>query len=503
MYVYKVRQCYRSYPHNWSTCPYVHPGEKARRRDPRIHSYRPLPCPHDRQGSVCPDGDACSYTHNVYEAWLHPSRFRTQKCQDGEACNRALCFFAHNAQQLRNPEPAQGQPLAGPSSGSSSAAGLLPLPSAGPGPAAKASMLPPGMTLLDAARMFVDTGDGAAAQTAPGTAPAPAAAAAEESLHPDVLAVLSQFRQRHAMASAAAAAGMTTSALDNAVAETSANAAAAVAAEPAGIAEAAYEDDSTGAAGRPLVLFPAGLAGAAVLQQQGAGSTDAAGSQQGAAHVQLQLQQQLQQQPAWMSGPLQQLQLAQAQQQQQQEDVSAPMLGIGYFLLPSPRQQLNPGPVPTYTAMPPPALPAPAQSSGQLLTQQQLSQLAFLGAGAAEMPSAWPQQQRQQQHAQGQPLLQQQYVQMQPHFQQQREQHQAAGPLQVVSMAMAGSAGLQPCLSAPAHGAAGSQLLLGSVATADGGSMPVFGNMHALSPQPHPAPSRPVASRSAPLFQLP
>lgn len=32
-----------------STCPYVHPGEKARRRDPRTHSYRPLPCPHDRQ----------------------------------------------------------------------------------------------------------------------------------------------------------------------------------------------------------------------------------------------------------------------------------------------------------------------------------------------------------------------------------------------------------------------------------------------------------------------
>lgn len=26
------------------------------------------------QGTVCPEGDACSYTHNVYEAWLHPER---------------------------------------------------------------------------------------------------------------------------------------------------------------------------------------------------------------------------------------------------------------------------------------------------------------------------------------------------------------------------------------------------------------------------------------------
>jgi hypothetical protein len=34
-----------------SVCPFVHPGEKARRRDPRIHSYQALPCPYDRK--VC------------------------------------------------------------------------------------------------------------------------------------------------------------------------------------------------------------------------------------------------------------------------------------------------------------------------------------------------------------------------------------------------------------------------------------------------------------------
>lgn len=426
-------------------------------------------------------------------------------CQDGEGCNRALCFFAHNAQQLRFPEPAQAQPLAG--SSGSSAAGLPPA-SAGAA-AATGSVLPPGITLQDAARMFADAGAGAATAAAAGTAPS---AAGEEPLHQDVLAVLSQFRQRHAMATAAAAAGMTTSALDNALAGTSANAAAAVAADPADAAEAAYEGDCTGAAGRPLVLIPAGLAGAAVLQQQAghapgtdmtctgeplceAGSADATSSQR-AALVHLQLQQQ--QQPAWMSAPLQQLQLAQVQQQ---EFASAPLLGTGYLVLPSPRQQLNAGAVPTYTAVSP-AFPALAQSSGQVLTQQQqaqLQQLAFLGAGAADMPSARPQQQQQQQ-AQVQPLYQQQYVQMQPHYPQQQEQQQAAGSLQVVPMAVSGAAGLQPFLSGPAYNA-GPQLLLGSVATADGRSMPVYGNMPALSPQP--GPSQAVVSRSAPLFPLP
>jgi hypothetical protein len=32
-----------------SLCPFVHPNEKARRRDPRLYSYQPLPCPFDKK----------------------------------------------------------------------------------------------------------------------------------------------------------------------------------------------------------------------------------------------------------------------------------------------------------------------------------------------------------------------------------------------------------------------------------------------------------------------
>ncbi len=36
-------------------------------------------------------GDACGFAHGVFEAWLHPSRYRTQLCKDGVACYRSVC----------------------------------------------------------------------------------------------------------------------------------------------------------------------------------------------------------------------------------------------------------------------------------------------------------------------------------------------------------------------------------------------------------------------------
>lgn len=43
------------------------------------------------------------YAHGVFECWLHPSRYRTQLCTDGEACARRVCFFAHRECELRKP----------------------------------------------------------------------------------------------------------------------------------------------------------------------------------------------------------------------------------------------------------------------------------------------------------------------------------------------------------------------------------------------------------------
>lgn len=74
MYDFKVRRCTRSRSHDWTDCPFAHPGEKARRRDPRRFVYCGTVCSEYRRGS-CSRGDNCEFAHGVFECWLHPSRY--------------------------------------------------------------------------------------------------------------------------------------------------------------------------------------------------------------------------------------------------------------------------------------------------------------------------------------------------------------------------------------------------------------------------------------------
>ncbi|MED6130735.1 hypothetical protein PIB30_003311 [Stylosanthes scabra] len=100
MYDFKVRNCPRARSHDWTECPYAHPAEKARRRDPRKFQYSGTACPEFRKGH-CRKGDSCEFAHGVFECWLHPQRYRTQLCKDGTGCRRRVCFFAHAPDQLR------------------------------------------------------------------------------------------------------------------------------------------------------------------------------------------------------------------------------------------------------------------------------------------------------------------------------------------------------------------------------------------------------------------
>ncbi|XP_058074088.1 zinc finger CCCH domain-containing protein 20-like [Magnolia sinica] len=108
MYEFKVRRCARGRAHDWTECPYAHPGEKARRRDPRKFHYSGTACPDFRKGS-CKRGDSCEFAHGVFECWLHPARYRTQPCKDGTSCRRRVCFFAHTPEQLRILSPSSQQ----------------------------------------------------------------------------------------------------------------------------------------------------------------------------------------------------------------------------------------------------------------------------------------------------------------------------------------------------------------------------------------------------------
>ncbi|GLC58241.1 hypothetical protein PLESTB_001336900 [Pleodorina starrii] len=162
---FKVVPCAKTYSHKWTLCPCAHIGETARRRCPRSVNYKAVLCPLVKAKKPCPLGDNCGYAHNVFEHWLHPSRYKTrvsgdrpssaaeyvqpvgfqmsgdtllllvyqlassikQKplllchaslnrsrgeprrhacmrfrlCSFGRNCNRSICFFAHSADELR------------------------------------------------------------------------------------------------------------------------------------------------------------------------------------------------------------------------------------------------------------------------------------------------------------------------------------------------------------------------------------------------------------------
>lgn len=57
-----------------------------------------------KKEGTCAFGDHCPYAHNVFEYWLHPTRYRSQLCNDTDHCQRKICFFAHAPEELRVPE---------------------------------------------------------------------------------------------------------------------------------------------------------------------------------------------------------------------------------------------------------------------------------------------------------------------------------------------------------------------------------------------------------------
>ncbi|KAH7542242.1 zinc finger CCCH domain-containing protein 66 [Ziziphus jujuba] len=124
MYTFKVKPCSRAYSHDWTECPFVHPGENARRRDPRKYNYSCVPCPEFRKGSTCSKGDDCEYAHGIFECWLHPAQYRTRLCKDETGCTRRVCFFAHKPEELRPLYPSTGSAVPSPRSFSACASSL-------------------------------------------------------------------------------------------------------------------------------------------------------------------------------------------------------------------------------------------------------------------------------------------------------------------------------------------------------------------------------------------
>ncbi|KAK4764210.1 hypothetical protein SAY87_013648 [Trapa incisa] len=86
MHSFKICPCSRAYSHDWTECPFVHPGENARRRDPRKFHYSCIPCPEFRKGA-CKNGDLCEYAHGIFESGLHPHNTGPDYVRMGQAVN--------------------------------------------------------------------------------------------------------------------------------------------------------------------------------------------------------------------------------------------------------------------------------------------------------------------------------------------------------------------------------------------------------------------------------
>ncbi|XP_041991057.1 zinc finger CCCH domain-containing protein 23-like [Salvia splendens] len=163
MFEFKVRRCAIARSHDWTDCPFAHPGEKARRRDPRRHHYSGGACPDFRRTGDCARGDACEYAHGVFESWLHPARYRTQPCKDGTGCRRRVCFFAHTAEQLRilplttSPD-ASPVGIGGGAFGNSPAMYSPPSPTAGSPPSLSLSSVTESMRCLQLSKMKMGMG---------------------------------------------------------------------------------------------------------------------------------------------------------------------------------------------------------------------------------------------------------------------------------------------------------------------------------------------------------
>lgn len=47
----QVIPCTKRFVHDWTICPFAHAGEKAVRRDPRLHNYTGIACPDMKKAS--------------------------------------------------------------------------------------------------------------------------------------------------------------------------------------------------------------------------------------------------------------------------------------------------------------------------------------------------------------------------------------------------------------------------------------------------------------------
>ncbi|KAE8702027.1 Zinc finger CCCH domain-containing protein 24 [Hibiscus syriacus] len=100
LFSFKIRPCSRAYSHDWTECPFVHPGERMHGEGTLVSTTTAVCLALISEKGLVDVGICVNMLMEVFECWLHPTQYRTWMCKDGTSCNRRVCFFAHTAEEL-------------------------------------------------------------------------------------------------------------------------------------------------------------------------------------------------------------------------------------------------------------------------------------------------------------------------------------------------------------------------------------------------------------------
>lgn len=76
----------QTYPHDFTACPWLHPGERARRRDPRIFKYSSTLCPGVKKVSVNSPLWQTALAHQASPAHSVSPQSCILRCRSGRLC---------------------------------------------------------------------------------------------------------------------------------------------------------------------------------------------------------------------------------------------------------------------------------------------------------------------------------------------------------------------------------------------------------------------------------
>lgn len=100
---FKTEECLIKDKHDSKRCHGFHKNAHDWRRE--LGTYSSERCSFVDKQIECPFGEQCDKSHNYFEEWYHPEKYRTQFCavylKNGECSLKEFCSYAHTKSELK------------------------------------------------------------------------------------------------------------------------------------------------------------------------------------------------------------------------------------------------------------------------------------------------------------------------------------------------------------------------------------------------------------------